>query len=87
MVFNYVSPPLYVLSLVHKVSNKEHSIFGTILPLFGCLAASATQGLYGEAIWNPRKSGASLYCTQALQMDKLEQSAYQLLSADCPTMD
>ncbi|KAJ4417496.1 hypothetical protein N0V82_006160 [Gnomoniopsis sp. IMI 355080] len=28
-------------------------IFGTIFPLFGCLAASATQGIYGEAIWNP----------------------------------
>ena len=28
-------------------------IFGTILPLFGCLASSATQGIWGEAIWNP----------------------------------
>ncbi|CAN8101811.1 unnamed protein product [Discula destructiva] len=28
-------------------------IFGTLFPLFGCLAASATQGIYGEAIWNP----------------------------------
>lgn len=27
--------------------------FGTIMPLFGCLASSATQGLYGTALWNP----------------------------------
>lgn len=27
--------------------------FGTVLPLFGCLTSSATQKLYGEAIWNP----------------------------------
>jgi len=27
--------------------------FGTIMPLFGCLTSSATQKLYGEAIWNP----------------------------------
>lgn len=27
--------------------------FGTILPLFGCLTSSATQQLYGTAIWNP----------------------------------
>ncbi|KAF4554503.1 Permease-like protein 1 [Elsinoe fawcettii] len=26
---------------------------GTILPLFGCLTSSATQGIYGTAIWNP----------------------------------
>lgn len=26
---------------------------GTLMPLFGCLASSASQGLYGEAIWNP----------------------------------
>jgi NCS1 family nucleobase:cation symporter-1 len=29
------------------------TFFGTILPLFGCLVSSATQGIYGEAIWNP----------------------------------
>ena len=28
-------------------------VFGTILPLFGCLASSATQQIYGVAIWNP----------------------------------
>lgn len=28
-------------------------LFGTIMPLFGCLASSATQQIYGEAIWNP----------------------------------
>ncbi|KAL3422118.1 NCS1 nucleoside transporter [Phlyctema vagabunda] len=28
-------------------------LFGTIFPLFGCLASSATQKIYGEAIWNP----------------------------------
>jgi hypothetical protein len=33
-----------------------YSFFGTLFPLFGCLAASATQGIWGEAIWNPRKS-------------------------------
>lgn len=27
--------------------------FGAIMPVFGCLASSATQGIYGEAIWNP----------------------------------
>lgn len=27
--------------------------FGTVMPLFGCLTSSATQGIYGEAIWNP----------------------------------
>ncbi|KAI9164050.1 hypothetical protein HJFPF1_05685 [Paramyrothecium foliicola] len=27
--------------------------FGTLFPLFGCLAASATQGFWGEAVWNP----------------------------------
>lgn len=27
--------------------------FGTIMLLFGCLTSSATQKLYGEAIWNP----------------------------------
>jgi NCS1 family nucleobase:cation symporter-1 len=27
--------------------------FGTIMPLFGCLTSSATQKLYGQAIWNP----------------------------------
>lgn len=27
--------------------------FGTLFPLFGCLAASATGQIYGEAIWNP----------------------------------
>ncbi|KAF2094737.1 NCS1 nucleoside transporter family protein [Rhizodiscina lignyota] len=27
--------------------------FGTIMPLFGCLVSSATQQIYGEAIWNP----------------------------------
>ncbi|TVY78355.1 Transporter aclS [Lachnellula suecica] len=27
--------------------------FGTVMPLFGCLTSSATQALYGEAIWNP----------------------------------
>jgi NCS1 family nucleobase:cation symporter-1 len=26
---------------------------GTIMPLFGCLTSSATQQLYGTAIWNP----------------------------------
>jgi NCS1 family nucleobase:cation symporter-1 len=29
------------------------TFFGTIMPLFGCLVSSATQGIYGEAIWNP----------------------------------
>ncbi|KAJ4385736.1 hypothetical protein N0V93_010166 [Gnomoniopsis smithogilvyi] len=28
-------------------------VFGTLFPLFGCLAASATQEIYGQAIWNP----------------------------------
>lgn len=28
-------------------------LVGTIMPLFGCLASSATMGIYGEAIWNP----------------------------------
>jgi len=27
--------------------------FGTIMPLFGCLATSATVKLYGTALWNP----------------------------------
>ncbi|GAB1725115.1 hypothetical protein NU195Hw_g6836t1 [Hortaea werneckii] len=27
--------------------------FGAILPVCGCLASSATQRIYGEAIWNP----------------------------------
>ncbi|KAL2104909.1 hypothetical protein VUR80DRAFT_9361 [Thermomyces stellatus] len=27
--------------------------FGVIMPLFGCLASSATMEIYGEAIWNP----------------------------------
>ncbi|KAK0391327.1 hypothetical protein NLU13_0828 [Sarocladium strictum] len=27
--------------------------FGTLFPLFGCLAASATQSFWGEAVWNP----------------------------------
>lgn len=27
--------------------------FGAVMPLFGCLASSATAALYGEAIWNP----------------------------------
>lgn len=26
---------------------------GTFMPFFGCLASSATQSIYGEAIWNP----------------------------------
>lgn len=26
-------------------------VFGTIMPFFGCLCASASQGIYGEAIW------------------------------------
>ena len=29
------------------------TVFGTILPLFGCLATSATVKLYGQALWNP----------------------------------
>lgn len=28
-------------------------IFGILFPLFGCLSASATMKVYGEAIWNP----------------------------------
>lgn len=28
-------------------------ILGSIMPLFGCLVSSATQKIYGEAIWNP----------------------------------
>ncbi|KAJ9207699.1 hypothetical protein DTO021D3_3164 [Paecilomyces variotii] len=28
-------------------------LFGTVMPLFGCLASSATMGIYGEALWNP----------------------------------
>jgi NCS1 family nucleobase:cation symporter-1 len=27
--------------------------FGTVMPLFGCLASSATIQLYGTALWNP----------------------------------
>jgi NCS1 family nucleobase:cation symporter-1 len=27
--------------------------FGTIIPLLGCVTASATQQIYGETIWNP----------------------------------
>ncbi|KAK3679042.1 hypothetical protein LTR78_001495 [Recurvomyces mirabilis] len=27
--------------------------FGAIMPVFGCLASSATQQIYGTAIWNP----------------------------------
>ncbi|KAK3071663.1 hypothetical protein LTR53_008236 [Teratosphaeriaceae sp. CCFEE 6253] len=27
--------------------------FGAIMPVFGCLAASSTQAIYGEALWNP----------------------------------
>ena len=27
--------------------------FGALMPTFGCLTSSATQALYGEAIWNP----------------------------------
>ncbi|KAK5744412.1 hypothetical protein LTR17_002122 [Elasticomyces elasticus] len=27
--------------------------FGAIMPIFGCLAASSTQAIYGEALWNP----------------------------------
>ncbi|RKK94995.1 hypothetical protein BFJ68_g14979 [Fusarium oxysporum] len=38
--------------------------FGTLFPLFGCLAASATQGIWGEAIWNP-----PLICQQWLDRD------------------
>ena len=28
-------------------------VFGVIMPALGCFAASASQGIYGEAIWNP----------------------------------
>ncbi|KAL2007498.1 hypothetical protein VTN00DRAFT_8936 [Thermoascus crustaceus] len=28
-------------------------LFGAIMPFFGCLASSATMGIYGEALWNP----------------------------------
>ncbi|KAF5852319.1 hypothetical protein GGP41_007781 [Bipolaris sorokiniana] len=28
-------------------------VFGTLMPLFGCITASATQSIYGKAIWNP----------------------------------
>lgn len=28
-------------------------VFGTIMPLFGCITASATQQIYGDVIWNP----------------------------------
>lgn len=28
-------------------------IIGSIMPLFGCLTSSATQAIYGEALWNP----------------------------------
>ncbi|KXT05212.1 hypothetical protein AC578_8374 [Pseudocercospora eumusae] len=28
-------------------------VFGAIMPSLGCLSASASQGVYGEAIWNP----------------------------------
>ncbi|KAH7204754.1 NCS1 nucleoside transporter [Fusarium oxysporum] len=38
--------------------------FGTLFPLFGCLAASATQGIWGEAIWNP-----PLICQEWLDRD------------------
>ncbi|SPJ76013.1 related to uracil permease [Fusarium torulosum] len=38
--------------------------FGTLFPLFGCLAASATQGIWGEPIWNP-----PLICQQWLDRD------------------
>lgn len=34
---------------------------GTILPLFGCLTSSATQGIYGQAIWNPPDLGMCFY--------------------------
>ncbi|PSN67011.1 NCS1 nucleoside transporter family protein [Corynespora cassiicola Philippines] len=27
--------------------------FGTLMPLFGCITASATQAIYGQPIWNP----------------------------------
>ena len=27
--------------------------FGALMPTFGCLTSSATQAIYGEAIWNP----------------------------------
>ncbi|KAK0883412.1 hypothetical protein LTR87_002688 [Friedmanniomyces endolithicus] len=27
--------------------------FGAIMPVFGCLAASSTQAIYGKALWNP----------------------------------
>jgi nucleobase:cation symporter-1, NCS1 family len=27
--------------------------FGVVMPLFGCLTASATQKMYGEPLWNP----------------------------------
>lgn len=28
-------------------------LLGAVMPVFGCLASSATQTIYGEAIWNP----------------------------------
>ncbi|KAI4958686.1 hypothetical protein J4E86_004291 [Alternaria arbusti] len=28
-------------------------LFGTLMPLFGCITASATQAIYGQPIWNP----------------------------------
>lgn len=28
-------------------------VFGTIIPLLGCITASASQQIYGEVIWNP----------------------------------
>ncbi|KAH6954457.1 NCS1 nucleoside transporter [Fusarium avenaceum] len=43
--------------------------FGTLFPLFGCLAASATQAIWGEPIWNP-----PLICQRWLDRDYLSGS-------------
>jgi NCS1 family nucleobase:cation symporter-1 len=47
---------MYVLFTVLTTQTLiPYRLFGTLFPLFGCLAASATQSFWGEAIWNPRK--------------------------------
>lgn len=39
-------------------------VFGTVIPLFGCITTSAVMKIYGQAIWNP-----PLICAQWLEAD------------------
>lgn len=60
--------------------------FGAIMPVFGCLASSATQKIYGEAIWYVNSFRREMTEANDQQESTESGTAVRVLRAACHAM-